>query len=140
MMLVERTIARIGYAGEDSRLGLLLSRFAQRCRRPRIEAAAVIGARLREGCEQRRALVRRRLRRDSRRPVYRRILRKIKGIHPIGGFSNGHVRTRMTPLASLRRNLMLQWKHPRLVAVLVLLTALAASFGSWGWDSIVSWS
>ena len=35
---------------------------------------------------------------------------------------------------------MLQWKHPRLAAVLVLLTALAASFGSWGWDSIVSWS
>jgi hypothetical protein len=36
--------------------------------------------------------------------------------------------------------MMLQWSNPRLVAVLVVLTTLAASFGSWGWDSFVSWS
>jgi hypothetical protein len=30
---------------------------------------------------------------------------------------------------------MLQWRNTRLFAVLVVLTALAASFGSWGWDS-----
>ena len=30
---------------------------------------------------------------------------------------------------------MLQWKNPRFMAVLVVLTSLAASFGSWGWHS-----
>ena len=30
---------------------------------------------------------------------------------------------------------MLQWKNPRFLVVLVVLTSLAASFGSWGWHS-----
>jgi hypothetical protein len=34
---------------------------------------------------------------------------------------------------------MLQWRNTRLVAVLVVLTTLAASFGSWGWHYL-SWS
>jgi hypothetical protein len=35
---------------------------------------------------------------------------------------------------------MLQWRNTRLAAVLLVLTALAASFGSWGWESIGPWS
>jgi hypothetical protein len=35
---------------------------------------------------------------------------------------------------------MLQWRNTRLVAVLLVLTALAASFGSWGWDLFGNWS
>jgi len=31
---------------------------------------------------------------------------------------------------------MLQWRNPRLVGVLVVLTALAASLGSWGWHAL----
>jgi hypothetical protein len=34
---------------------------------------------------------------------------------------------------------VLQWRNTRLVAVLVVLTTLAASFGSWGWHHL-SWS
>jgi hypothetical protein len=33
---------------------------------------------------------------------------------------------------------MLQWKNPRFIALLVVLTSLAASFGSWGWQ-LLSW-
>jgi hypothetical protein len=32
---------------------------------------------------------------------------------------------------------MLQWKNTRLIAALVALTMLSASFGSWGW--FLSW-
>jgi hypothetical protein len=35
---------------------------------------------------------------------------------------------------------MLQWRSTRLVAVLLVLTAFAAGFGSWGWDSFPGWS
>jgi ABC-type multidrug transport system permease subunit len=35
---------------------------------------------------------------------------------------------------------MLQWRNTRLAAVLAVLTALAASFGSWGWELFRSWS
>jgi hypothetical protein len=34
---------------------------------------------------------------------------------------------------------MLQWRNTRL-AVLLVLTALAASFGSWGWESFPGWN
>jgi hypothetical protein len=33
---------------------------------------------------------------------------------------------------------MLQWKNPRLIAVLMVAGSLAASFGSWGWE-LLSW-
>lgn len=33
---------------------------------------------------------------------------------------------------------MLQWKNPRLFIVLVALSALATTFGSWGWN-LLSW-
>jgi len=33
---------------------------------------------------------------------------------------------------------MLQWKNPRFLIILVVLTSLAASFGNWGWR-FLSW-
>jgi len=34
---------------------------------------------------------------------------------------------------------MLQWKNPRFIVLLVVLTSLAASFGNWGWRDLFNW-
>jgi hypothetical protein len=35
---------------------------------------------------------------------------------------------------------MLQWKNPRLLALLVALAAVATAIGNWGWHVTWGWS